>query len=52
MTVYVSVRSISALLVLSVNLLGLPAGAPAQSSSRHRRRLPRLRSGSTAWRRR
>ena len=31
MTVHVSVRSISALLVLSVSLLGLPAGAPAQS---------------------
>jgi hypothetical protein len=31
MTVHVSVRSISALLLLSVSLLGLPAGAPAQS---------------------
>jgi hypothetical protein len=31
MTVYVSGRSITALLVLSVSLLGLPAGAPAQS---------------------
>ena len=31
MTVHVSVRSISALLLLCVTLLGLPAGAPAQS---------------------
>ena len=31
MTVHVSVRSTSALLLLSVSLLGLPAGAPAQS---------------------
>jgi hypothetical protein len=31
MTVDVSVRSISALLLLCVSLLGLPAGAPAQS---------------------
>jgi len=31
MTVLVSVRSISALLLLSVNLLGLPVGATAQS---------------------
>jgi CubicO group peptidase (beta-lactamase class C family) len=31
MTVRVSVRSISALLLVSVSLLGLPAGAPAQS---------------------
>ena len=31
MTVHVSVRSISALLLLCVSLLGLPAGAPAQS---------------------
>src|SRR5262245_2390681 len=32
MTVHVSVRSISALLLVSVSLLGLPAGAPAQSA--------------------
>ena len=31
MTVHVSVRSISALLLLCASLLGLPAGAPAQS---------------------
>jgi hypothetical protein len=31
MTVHVSVRSISALLLLSVSFLGLPAGTPAQS---------------------
>ena len=31
MTVTVSVRSISALLVMSISLFGLPAGAPAQS---------------------
>jgi hypothetical protein len=31
MMVYVSVRSVSALLLLCVSLLGLPAGAPAQS---------------------
>jgi hypothetical protein len=31
MTVHVSVRSISALLLLSVSLLGLPTGALAQS---------------------
>ena len=34
MTVPVSVRSISVLLWLSVSLLGLPAGAPANLSIR------------------
>ena len=41
MTVHVSVRSISALLV-SISLLGLPAGAPAQSVAAPRKTAPAL----------